>query len=114
MALLLLKVCAVVYFVGAVVGFIQMFAHRWAYERIGAVGLALGAVSHVVALVVRAVDLGSFPMANTHDGISLFAFTAAVCGSVIAFRGARSPSWTGRIAPGVGDGSRLGHDRARR
>ena len=84
MALLLLKTCAVIYGVAAVLGVIQLLGPRLRDERIGAIALGVGALFHLVAMGARSADLGSFPMANTHDALSLFGFTVAVIAMVMA------------------------------
>lgn len=84
MALLLLKACAVVYGVAAVIGLVQLLSPRLKDERISAVALTMGGLAHLVALGARANELGSFPMANTHDALSLFGFTLAATALAIA------------------------------
>lgn len=84
MALLLLHVCAVVYGVAAVIGIIQLLSPRLKDERIGTVALAVGALGHLLAMGARAAELGSFPMANTHDALSLFGFATAAIALGIA------------------------------
>ncbi|MBX2811262.1 MAG: cytochrome c biogenesis protein [Myxococcales bacterium] len=77
MALLLLRVCVVLYGIAAMIGFIQLFSPRLKDERIGLVVLVLGVLGHLVAMGVRASELGTFPMANIHDALSLFGFSIA-------------------------------------
>ncbi len=84
MALLLLKVCAVVYGVAAVIGVVQLLSPRLKDERLGVIALAVGALGHLVAMGARASDLGTFPMANTHDALSLFGFATAGIALAIA------------------------------
>lgn len=59
------------------IGFIQLFSPRLKDERIGLVVLVLGVLGHLVAMGVRASELGTFPMANIHDALSLFGFSIA-------------------------------------
>lgn len=84
MALLLLETCAVIYGVAAVLGFIQLLGTRLNDVRLPLGALALGAVGHLVAMGARSAELGSFPMANTHDALSLFGFAVAVIALGIA------------------------------
>ena len=91
MALLLLKACAVVYGVAAVIGVIQLWSPRLQDERIGTLALGIGAVGHLVALGARAAELGSFPMANTHDALALFGFTIAALALGLAAASTRVP-----------------------
>jgi cytochrome c-type biogenesis protein CcsB len=77
MAVFLLKVVAVIYAVAAVIGIVQLLSPRLKDERIGIVALGVGALAHLCAMGARAAELGSFPMANTHDALSLFAFATA-------------------------------------
>lgn len=83
MALLLLKVCAVIYAIAAVVGVVQLVSPRLKDERVGMMVLLVGTLAHLVAMGARASELGSFPMANTHDALSLFGFSIA--GIAVAF-----------------------------
>ena len=77
MALFLLKVCVVLYGVAAMLGVFQLFSPRLKDERISVVALFVGGLAHLVALGARASELSSFPMANTHDALSLFGFSVA-------------------------------------
>lgn len=78
MALLLLKACVVIYGVAAVLGFVQVFNSGQEKHRIAVSALVLGVLGHLAVVVTRSLELGSFPMANTHDALSLFGFTLAV------------------------------------
>ncbi len=86
MALLLLKVCAVFYGLVAVWGIVQLIWPRESGDRVIVVGLSIAASAHLVAIGARAVEIGSFPMASFHDGLSMFGLLAAVMAVVIAWK----------------------------
>ncbi len=86
MALLLLKVCAVFYVLVTVWGIVQLVWPRETGDRTVIIGLLICVAAHLTALGARAVEIGSFPMGNMHDGLSLFAFLAAAVAIAIAWR----------------------------
>src|SRR5262245_65864708 len=86
MALLLLKVCAVVYALIAVWGLVQLIWPRESGDRLILGGLTMAALGHVAAIVVRATEIGTFPMAGIHDGLSMFGLLAAIIAIVIAWK----------------------------
>lgn len=77
MAMILLRTCAIVYWVAVGLGLLQLFSPRPRDERVAAGALAMGALIHLMAIGARTAELGSFPMASTHDALSLFGFTLA-------------------------------------
>ncbi len=87
MALLLLKVCAVFYAVVAVVGFAQLKWPRTSGDRMVLAGLGISVFAHALAIGGRTVELGSFPLTDLHDGLSLFGCLAAVFALGISWRG---------------------------
>lgn len=91
MALLLLKVCAVLYGVAAMLGLVQLFSPRLKDERIGLVALFIGVLSHLVAMGARAAELGTFPMANIHDTLSFFGFCVATLTIITLASASRVP-----------------------
>jgi cytochrome c-type biogenesis protein CcsB len=86
MALLLLKVCAVFYVLVAVWGIVQLIWPRESGDRLIIVGLSVSVLAHLIALGARAVEIGTFPMANFHDGLSMFGLLAAIISIVIAWK----------------------------
>ena len=86
MALLLLKVCAVFYALVAVWGVVQLIWPRESGDRTIMIGLSVASTAHLVAIGARAFEIGSFPMANFHDGLSLFGLLAAIMAIVIAWK----------------------------
>jgi cytochrome c-type biogenesis protein CcsB len=86
MALLLLKICAVFYVLVAVIGFVQLLWPRENGERLITVGLLVSILAHALAIGGRTVELGTFPMVNLHDALSVFGFLAALIASGIAWK----------------------------
>ncbi|MBK6684254.1 MAG: cytochrome c biogenesis protein CcsA [Deltaproteobacteria bacterium] len=86
MALLLLKVSAVFYALVAVFGLVQLKWPREFGDRVVLVGLSLAVVAHALALGGRTVEVGTFPLLDLHDGLSLFGFLTAVIAIGIAWR----------------------------
>lgn len=84
MALLLLKSCAVIYAVAALMGVASLFAKREHLESLSTWALSLGAVGQLWALWSRGSELSSFPMANAHDALSVFGFALAITTFVAA------------------------------
>jgi cytochrome c-type biogenesis protein CcsB len=87
MALLLLKVAAVLYLLVTAVGVVQLIRPREAKDRMVLFGLAVAMLFHALAIGGRTVEIEAFPAASMHDAISLFGFIAAVIGAVIAWKG---------------------------
>ncbi len=86
MALLLLKVCAVFYLLVAIWGIVQLIWPRDTGDRTILVGLSIASTAHLVAIGARTVEIGSFPMAGMHDGLSMFGLLAAIMAIVIAWK----------------------------
>ena len=86
MALLLLKVCAVFYALVAVWGVVQLIWPRESGDRTIIFGLSIASTAHLVAIVARTFEIGSFPMANFHDGLSMFGLLAAIMAIVISWK----------------------------
>lgn len=86
MALLLLEVCAVFYLLVAVWGIVQLVWPRESGDRVILIGLSLAVAAHMVAIGARAVEIGTFPVASFHDGLSLFGLLAAIMAIVIAWK----------------------------
>jgi cytochrome c-type biogenesis protein CcsB len=86
MALLWLEVCAVFYVLVAVWGIVQLVWPRESGDRVILVGLVIAATAHIVAIGARALEIGTFPMANFHDGLSMFGLVTAAISIVIAWR----------------------------
>lgn len=86
MALLLLKICAVFYVLVAVIGVAQLMWPRENGERLILVGLCISLLAHALAIGGRTVEVGTFPIANMHDALSVFGFLAALIACGIAWR----------------------------
>jgi cytochrome c-type biogenesis protein CcsB len=86
MALVLLEVSAVFYLLASLLGLAQLLAPRLASQRAVLLGLLVAIVAHALAIGGRTVEVGSFPLADLHDGLSLFGFLAAVIAAGIARR----------------------------
>jgi cytochrome c-type biogenesis protein CcsB len=87
MALLLLKVAAVLYLLVTAVGIVQLIRPRDPGDRQVLFGLAVAMFFHALAIGGRTAEIGAFPVGSMHDAISLFGFVAAVIGAVIAWKG---------------------------
>ncbi len=86
MALLLLKVSAVIYVLAAALGLVQLKWPRLSGDRTVIVGLSIALLAHALALGGRTVEIGTFPLSTLADGLSLFGFLAALIGIGIAWR----------------------------
>lgn len=84
MALTLLTACSVTYGIAAVLGMVQLLSPRLKDERIAVGALVVAALVHLLAIGARTSELGSFPMASTHDALSLFGFSIAGLALIIA------------------------------
>ena len=69
---MLLKVAAVFYALVAVWGIVQLIWPRESGDRMIILGLSVSVTAHLVAIAARTVEIGTFPMANFHDGLSTF------------------------------------------
>ncbi len=87
MALLLLEVSAVFYAVVAVLGLAQLKWPRSSGDRMVLSGLTISIFAHALAIGARTAELGSFPLIDLHDGLSLFGCLAAVFALGIAWKG---------------------------
>src|SRR5215472_17489945 len=87
MALLLLKVAAVLYLLVTAVGIVQLVSPRESGDRMVLFGLLVAMLFHALAIGGRTVELGAIPAASMHDAISLFGFLAALIGGAIAWKG---------------------------
>lgn len=87
MALLLLEVAAVFYAVVAVLGLAQLKWPRASGDRMVIIGLTVSVVAHVLAIGARAAELGAFPIADLHDGLSFFGCIAAAFAIGISWKG---------------------------
>ena len=67
-------------------GIVQLVWPRETGDRTIVVALSVAAVAHFGAIVARTLEIGTFPMANFHDGLSMFGFLAAGMAIVIAWR----------------------------
>lgn len=86
MALLLLKVSAVIYVLVAVLGMVQLRWPRLSGDRTVIVGLSVAVLAHALALGGRTVEISTFPLSTLADGLSLFGFLAALIAIAIAWR----------------------------
>lgn len=86
MALLLLEISVCFYAVAALLGFVQLRWPRDTGDRMVLVGLALAVLAHALAIGGRTVQIGHFPLADLHDGLSMFGFVVAVFAIAIAAR----------------------------
>lgn len=87
MALLLLEVSAVFYAVVALLGLIQLKWPRASGDRIVLVCLGVAVFAHALAIGGRTVELGTFPLADLHDGLSFFGCLAAIFAIGISWKG---------------------------
>lgn len=86
MALLLLKVSAVIYLLVAILGMVQLRWPRLSGDRTVIVGLSVAVLAHGLAIGQHTVEVGTFPIATLADGLSLFGFLAALIAIGIAWR----------------------------
>jgi cytochrome c-type biogenesis protein CcsB len=86
MAVLLLKVAAVFYALVAILGIAQLRWPRALGDRTVLIGFSVALIAHALALGGRTVELGTFPLLDLHDGLSLFGFLAATIAIGIAWR----------------------------
>jgi cytochrome c-type biogenesis protein CcsB len=87
MALLLLKVSAVLYLLVTAVGLVQLLWPRESGDRLVLFGLVFAMLFHALAIGGRTVEMGTIPITSMHDAVSVFGFMAAVIGTVIAWKG---------------------------
>lgn len=86
MSLLLLRVAGVLYLLTAGLGIVQLLWPRDTGDRLAIGSFAIAILAHAVAIGGRTVEIGSFPVASLHDGLSIFGFLSAIIGIVIAWR----------------------------
>jgi cytochrome c-type biogenesis protein CcsB len=75
---ILLKLCTVLYVVGAFAYLGVLLAPKLATERVGLVALAGGVVLHVASIVDRWVELQLTPVTNFQEGLSAFGLALAL------------------------------------
>jgi len=88
MALVFLRVTALVYLVAAGLAFAQLVRPSAAAERRAQIATLIALVAHALAVGGRVVEMGAFPLADVHDALSLFGFISALVAVVVALRGA--------------------------
>lgn len=84
----LLRAAALLYLFGAgraLVGALRPASQS--HPRTGYVAVGLAMALHFGALVIRAIQLGGFPIAGIHDGLSGFGFLASALALAVATRG---------------------------
>src|SRR5688500_4323769 len=86
MALLLTEICAVFYGLVAIVGILQLIWPRASGDRAVLIGLAIAILAHALAIGGRTVQLGTAPVSNMNDALSVCGFLVAIIALVIAWR----------------------------
>lgn len=95
---ILLGLAAVAYTGAAVLALVMFVQASSASLRRIQILFAVAIVPHALALVVRMLDLGAFPINSVHDGLSAFGLLAALIAFGIATRGG-IPQVTALAAP---------------
>ena len=84
---LVLRIAALFYLLGAGRALLGALRPKEGRPRTGFVAVALAMALHVGALVLRAIELGGFPVVGIHDGLSGFGLLACALALVVATRG---------------------------
>lgn len=78
---------ALFYTLATLAGVVLVLRPKQGAERWIIVMLSVALAPHLAALVVRGIELGSFPIASVHDGLSGFSFLTVLITLLVAKRG---------------------------